>query len=265
MISSQLFRCVSISSIYRISELGRSTNFGTKKLPKIILFEWSNLVNTLLKKNWRGDRGGQKNIVTKKMTKVYPVEAFCHQKITKAYPAKAFSNQSLPSAYPSSKPLQTRYHIKPIYYAVDHCLMARWSYEIIVSHADITGCKNHLAEKSCKKLPLVKFLPSWGLKEVWSTRHQKWWITRLWSFLHPSPQQQHTGPGCWVIYQQIPTDRWWPYGYTDWPFLQGTLLEAACHLSTFSNWFWSDSNDTREVNSEKYIWQKREIGKQSNF
>ena len=99
MISSQLLRCVSISSIYRISELGRSTNFGTKKLPKIILFEWSNLVNTLLKKNWRGDRGGQKNIVTKKMTKVYPVEAFCHQKITKAYPAKAFSNQSLPSAY----------------------------------------------------------------------------------------------------------------------------------------------------------------------
>ena len=186
MISSQLFRCVSISSIYRISELGRSTNFGTKKLPKIILFEWSNLVNTLLKKNWRGDRGGQKNIVTKKMTKVYPVEAFCHQKMTKAYPAKAFSNQSLPSAYASSKPLQTRYHIKPIYYAVDHCLMARWSYEIIVSHADITGCKNHLAEKSCKKLPLVKFLPSWGLKEVWSTRHQKWWITRLWSFLHPS-------------------------------------------------------------------------------
>ena len=125
MISSQLFRCVSISSIYRISELGRSTNFGTKKLPKIILFEWSNLVNTLLKKNWRGDRGGQKNIVTKKMTKVYPVEAFCHQKMTKAYPAKAFSNQSLPSAYASSKPLQTRYHIKPIYYAVDHCLMAR--------------------------------------------------------------------------------------------------------------------------------------------
>ena len=36
-------------------------------------------------------------------------------------------------------------------------------------------------------------------------------------------------------------------------------------LATVATWFYAHQIKTRRINSEKYIWQKREIGKQSNL